>query len=74
VRSAISSVHAPELAGVASVVIASEELDGEDGWRMLAPGELVHVGPDLRVRSRIVLSQPPERLIPLPGQDPNIDT
>ncbi len=74
VRSAISSVHVPELADVASVVIASEELDGEDGWRMLAPGELVHVGPDLSVRSQIVLTQPPERLIPLGGRNPNIDT
>jgi glutamine amidotransferase len=74
VRSAISSVHVPELADVASVVVASEELDGEAGWRMLSPGELVHVGPDLRVRSQIVLSRPPERLIPLHGQNPNIDT
>jgi predicted glutamine amidotransferase len=73
VRSATSSMHVPELADAASVVIASEELDGEDGWRMLAPGELVHVGPDLRVRSQIVLPDPPERLIPL-THNPNIDT
>jgi predicted glutamine amidotransferase len=74
VRSAISSMHVPELADVRSVVIASEDLDGEDGWRMLAPGELVHVGPDLRVRSHIALPRPPARLIPLPAGNPNIDT
>jgi glutamine amidotransferase len=74
VRSATSSVHVPDLAGAASVVIASEELDGETGWRMLAPGELVHVGPDLRVHSRIVLTEPPARLVPLGGRNPNIDT
>src|SRR5206468_1481037 len=51
VRSATSSVHAPDLADAASVVIASEELDGESGWRMLAPGELVHVRRDLGVES-----------------------
>jgi predicted glutamine amidotransferase len=72
VRSATSSVHAP--AAGRSVVVASEELDGESGWRMLAPGELVHVGPDLSVHSAVVLPQPPARLVPLPADNPNIDT
>jgi predicted glutamine amidotransferase len=74
VRSATSSIHAPELEDTASVVVASEELDGESGWRMLAPGELVHVRPDLSVRSAVVLPQPPARLVPLPASNPNIDT
>jgi len=73
-RSAISSVHVPELDQGASVVVASEELDGESGWRMLAPGELVHIGPDLSVHSAVVLPQPPARLVPLPVGIPNIDT
>src|SRR5215470_3571124 len=51
VRSATSSVHAPALQELPSVVVASEELDGERGWRMLAAGELVHVRPDLTVES-----------------------
>jgi predicted glutamine amidotransferase len=74
VRSAISSVHVPELDQGASVVVASEELDGETGWRMLAPGELVHVRQDLSVHSAVVLPQPPARLVPLPAGNPNIDT
>jgi predicted glutamine amidotransferase len=74
VRSAISSVHVPDLDQSASVVVASEELDGETGWRMLAPGELVHVRPDLSVHSAVVLPQPPARLIRLPAGNPNIDT
>jgi predicted glutamine amidotransferase len=74
VRSTTSSVHAPELDTVPSVVVASEELDGEKGWRMLASGELVHVGADLRVRSDVVISEPPARLVPLPADNPNIDT
>ena len=74
VRSATSAVHVPDLDGTASVVIASEELDGESGWRMLAPGELVHVRPDLSVHSQIAIPQPPAHLVPLPAGNPNVDT
>jgi glutamine amidotransferase len=74
VRSSTSSVHAPELARAASVVIASEQLDGESGWRMLAPGELVHVRPDLSVHTQVAITQPPAHLVPLPADNPNIDT
>jgi predicted glutamine amidotransferase len=74
VRSSTSSVHVPSLDGAASVVIASEELDGESGWRMLEPGELVHVRPDLSVESRIAVPEPPAHLVPLPPDNPNIDT
>jgi len=73
VRSATSSVHAPALQDLPSVLVASEELDGERGWRMLAPGELVHVRPDLTVESVVVLPDPPAHLVPLPA-GPNIDT
>jgi predicted glutamine amidotransferase len=74
VRSATSSFHAPELHTAPSVVIASEQLDGEDGWRMLAPGELVHVRPDLSVQSAVVIPEAPARLVPLGADNPNIDT
>jgi glutamine amidotransferase len=74
VRSATSSVHAPQLDSAGSVVVASERLDGETGWRMLAPGELVHVRPDLTVESAVVIPQPPARLVPLGAANPNIDT
>jgi predicted glutamine amidotransferase len=74
VRSATSSMHAPALQDTPSVIVASEELDGESGWRMLAPGELVHVRPDLSVRSAVAIARPPARLVPLPAGNPNIDT
>ncbi len=74
VRSATSSVHVPALQSAPSVVVASERLDGESGWRMLAEGELVHVRPDLSVQSAVVITDPPARLVPLPSQNPNIDT
>ena len=74
VRSATSSVHVPALDSAQSVVVASEQLDGESGWRMLAPGELVHVRPDLTVESAVVMTEPPARLVPLSGRNPNIDS
>jgi predicted glutamine amidotransferase len=74
VRSATSSMHAPALKNAPSVVVASEELDGESGWRMLVPGELVHIRPDLSVHSTVVITQPPARLVPLPADNPNVDT
>ncbi len=67
-------MHVPALESTASVVIASEQLDGESGWRMLAPGELVHVRADLSVHSKIAVPQPPAHLVPLPASNPNIDT
>jgi glutamine amidotransferase len=73
-RSTTSSVHAPELHALPSVVVASEELDGEHGWRMLASGELVHVRPDLSIESAVLLPEPPAHLVLLPAGNPNIDT
>jgi glutamine amidotransferase len=67
-------VHAPALQALPSVVVASEELDGENGWRMLAPGELVHVRLDLTVESAVVIPDPPAHPVPLPADNPNIDT
>jgi predicted glutamine amidotransferase len=69
-----TSVHGPDLDVAPTVVVASEEMDGVAGWRMLDVGELIHVGPDLPVTSTIVLPEPPVRLVPLPGRNPNIDT
>jgi len=67
-------MHAPALEAVASVVVASEELDGERGWRMLAPGELVRVRADLTVESWVALPEPPVHLVTLAGRNPNVDT
>jgi predicted glutamine amidotransferase len=74
VRSATSSVHVSALDSTGSVVVASERLDGESGWRMLDPGELVHVRADLSVDSAIVLPDPPARLVLLGPGAPNVDT
>jgi predicted glutamine amidotransferase len=73
-RSATSAVHVSALQSVPCVVVASERLDGESGWRMLAEGELIHVRRDLSVQSAVVITDPPARFVPLPSQNPNIDT
>jgi hypothetical protein len=41
------------------VVLASERMDADDGWRLLAPGELLHVDHALGVSSHVIVAQPP---------------
>lgn len=42
-----------------SVVFASEPMDDDPRWRLLAPGELVHVDAALQVSCDVVLPDPP---------------
>ena len=58
------------LADRAAVVFASEQMDDDPGWRLLEPGELVHVDGDLNVSSRIDLGDPPAHPIRLEDLDP----
>jgi predicted glutamine amidotransferase len=46
-----------------SVVFASEAMDDDPRWRLLDPGELVHVDHALRVTRRVVLPDPPRYLL-----------
>jgi glutamine amidotransferase len=52
------------------VVIASERMDDDPAWRLLAPGELLHVTPGLEVRSRAILDGPPSRPLTLADLEP----
>lgn len=63
-------VHSQELAERPAVVVASEPMDDDAGWRPLAPGELLHVDADLRIHSRVVLNDPPSRPLTLADLDP----
>ena len=47
------------------VVIASEAMDEDPDWRMIEPGELVRVGPDLRVERELILPDPPAHALTL---------
>jgi glutamine amidotransferase len=53
-------IHArsDQLAEHSSVVLASERMDADPGWRLLRPGELLHAGPGRSV----------ETSTPFPGQ------
>lgn len=52
-------VHAADAASQPAVVLASEPMDDDGGWRELESGELLHVDRDLRVHRSIVLDRPP---------------
>jgi predicted glutamine amidotransferase len=44
-----------------SVVFASEPMDDDAAWRLLEPGELVHVNAGLQITRSLVLPDPPAR-------------
>jgi predicted glutamine amidotransferase len=58
-------VHCVQAAQRPVVVLASEPMDEDPGWRAMQPGELLHVGPELEVSSAIVLGDPPAHLLDL---------
>jgi glutamine amidotransferase len=45
------------------VIIASERMDDDPGWRLLDPGELLCVGPDLAVTSSTPFPAVPRHLL-----------
>jgi predicted glutamine amidotransferase len=63
-------VRSGDLATSPAVVLASERMDEDPGWRSIPPGHLVHVGPDLHVRSTAVLEDPPRHRLTLADLDP----
>jgi predicted glutamine amidotransferase len=69
VTSERTHVRSTQLAERPSVVIASERMDDDPGWTLLAPGEMVHVDADLVVRRKLVLPDPPARPLTLADLD-----
>ena len=63
-------VRSAPLAWQPSVIVASEPMDEDPGWRALASGELVHVGPTLKVDSTIALDGPPAHPLTLADLEP----
>jgi predicted glutamine amidotransferase len=65
-------IHAqsPDLARQPSVVIASERMDDDPGWRLLAPGELLHVSSALEIRSTAPFPAEPVHLLQVSDLDP----
>ena len=58
-------VRAGDLASRAAVIVASERMDEDPGWRALESGELLHVDPDLNVTITRPLTEPPEHQLTL---------
>jgi glutamine amidotransferase len=63
-------VRSADLSATPAVVVATERMDEDPGWRPLRPGELLHVGPELRIDTRIVLAEPPRYLLRLADLNP----
>ena len=62
-------VQAPELRTCRSVVIATERMDEDPGWRLLQPGELLHVPLDLDCTTASIIDRQPEHLLSLDDLD-----
>jgi len=54
-------VRSADLAQAPAVIIATERMDEDPSWRLLDPGELIHVQPGPHLSSRIAIAQPPAR-------------
>jgi hypothetical protein len=57
-------------AGAPAVVVASQRMDDNPGWRSLDPGELLHVDEKLNVTSTMAVDGPPARPLTRADLDP----
>src|SRR5581483_11107682 len=58
-------VRSGDLATRPAVIVATEPMDEDPGWHALRSGELLHVGPDLRVTITRALERPPAHQLTL---------
>jgi glutamine amidotransferase len=63
-------VRSGDLATRPAVVVASEVMDEDAGWRALGSGELLHVDADLNTTITPALQAPPAHLLTLADLDP----
>jgi predicted glutamine amidotransferase len=63
-------IRAEPLSRHPSVIVASERMDEDPGWRLLAPGELLHAGADLAVTSTVAVDGPPAHALTLADLQP----
>jgi len=60
-------VHSEDACTKPAVVIASERISDEPGWDEVKSGELIHIGPDLKVDRDIIVDGPPKHPMVLSG-------
>ncbi len=58
------------IAEAPAVVVASQRMNDNPGWRPLRCGELLHVDEKLDVTSTIVIDEPPAQLLMRADLDP----
>jgi predicted glutamine amidotransferase len=63
-------VRSGDLAHRPAVIVASEEMDEDPGWRPLQSGELVHVDSNLHTTVRRVIERPPAHQLTLAQLEP----
>ncbi|MEA2158450.1 MAG: hypothetical protein QOD66_830 [Solirubrobacteraceae bacterium] len=63
-------VRSGDLASAPAVVVATEPMDEDPGWRALGPGQLLHVDGNLNVDVRTALEHPPAHPLTLQDLDP----
>ncbi|MCU1641452.1 MAG: class glutamine amidotransferase [Nocardia sp.] len=59
-----------QLADYPAVVVATERMDTDPGWRPMASGELLHVDGALGMHSTSIMNSPPRHLLSLAALDP----
>lgn len=62
--------HVPDLAAQPAVIVATERMDGETGWRLMDSGELLHIGRDLTITSTRPFPTAPKHLLTLADLSP----
>ena len=62
--------HSPALAARPSVIVATERMTADPAWRLMDPGELLHVNKTLGVESTFPLPETPVNLMTLAQLDP----
>ena len=70
IRGFADRVRSGDLSGRPAVIVASEEMDEDPGWRALESGELVHVDPSLNVTVTHAIDRPPAHQLTLKDLDP----
>jgi glutamine amidotransferase len=61
--------HSEHLRLRPSVVFATERMDDDPRWRLIDPGELVHVDAGLQINRQVVLPDPPRHQLNLEDLD-----